>query len=100
VDEGIGGWWCEAVRVGLHPLDSSSDSVRKFALFGLWPHDSSSATVCMYKEGYWLVDVTNAVRLQSGALPSVPASKGILQLLASHPNSQRYTVTTVLRQAA
>jgi hypothetical protein len=49
VDEGVGGWWCEAVSLGLHPLDSSNDSVRKFALFGLWPHDLSSATVCMYK---------------------------------------------------
>jgi hypothetical protein len=99
VDEGIGGWWCEAVSLGLHPLDSSSDSVRKFALFGLWPHDLSSATVCMYM-------VIGRLRtlawcdFKVGRYLPVSVSKGIVQLLTSHPNSQRYIVTTVLRQAA
>jgi hypothetical protein len=53
VDEGIRGWWCETVSLGAH---LSIDLVTKrlqsegsFALFRLWPHDLSSATVCMYK---------------------------------------------------
>jgi hypothetical protein len=53
VDEGIGGWWCEAVSLGTHLsidlVTKGLRSVGNFALIGLWPHDLSSATVCMYK---------------------------------------------------